>query len=214
MPDHHGVPYSLTEDFVTVYRMHPLIPDDYRFVDHRDRARSETRTFLDIQGTGTDKEMRRLGLRNVLYSFGISHPGAITLHNYPRVAAQFERDGEIIDLSVVDLVRTRRRGVPRYNDFRAGLHKPRITPLGRALRRPEERCAGCGTVYRSVDEVDTMVGLFAETPPARLRLLRHGVPDLHPDGVAAAAERPLPHRRLPARDLLAARHGLGRPATA
>ena len=26
MPDHNGVPYSLTEDFITVYRMHPLIP--------------------------------------------------------------------------------------------------------------------------------------------------------------------------------------------
>ena len=26
-----GVPYSLTEEFVCVYRMHPLIPDDYSF---------------------------------------------------------------------------------------------------------------------------------------------------------------------------------------
>lgn len=25
--DDHGVPYSLTEEFVTVYRMHPLLPD-------------------------------------------------------------------------------------------------------------------------------------------------------------------------------------------
>jgi hypothetical protein len=28
-PDHFGVPFSLTEEFVSVYRMHPLIPDDY-----------------------------------------------------------------------------------------------------------------------------------------------------------------------------------------
>ena len=34
-PDHHGVPFSLTEDFVTVYRLHPLIPDEYRFTDHQ-----------------------------------------------------------------------------------------------------------------------------------------------------------------------------------
>ena len=27
--DHFGVPYSLTEEFSVVYRMHPLIPDDY-----------------------------------------------------------------------------------------------------------------------------------------------------------------------------------------
>ena len=29
--DHFGVPYSLTEEFVSVYRMHPLIPEDYTF---------------------------------------------------------------------------------------------------------------------------------------------------------------------------------------
>ena len=28
---HFGVPYSLTEEFVAVYRMHPLVPDDYEF---------------------------------------------------------------------------------------------------------------------------------------------------------------------------------------
>ena len=27
----HGVPYPLTEEFVAVYRMHPLIPDDFSF---------------------------------------------------------------------------------------------------------------------------------------------------------------------------------------
>ena len=29
--NHYGVPYSLTEEFVAVYRMHPLVPDDYPF---------------------------------------------------------------------------------------------------------------------------------------------------------------------------------------
>ena len=164
MPDHNGVPYSLTEDFVTVYRMHPLLPDDYRFVDHRTGTVLGNRTFPDIQGANADGELRGFGLENTLYSFGLSHPGAISLHNYPRSLQKLERNGEMIDLSVVDLVRTRRRGVPRYNDFRAGLHKPRI-------RRWEELCENQESVrrmkeiYRSVDEVDTMVGLFAETPP-------------------------------------------------
>ena len=31
LPEHHGAPYCLTEDFATVYRLHPLIPDDYMF---------------------------------------------------------------------------------------------------------------------------------------------------------------------------------------
>ncbi len=164
LPDHHAAPYSLTEDFATVYRLHPLLPDDYCFYDSRSGRSLGQRSFLEIQGDKADDEMRALGLDNLLYSFGISHPGAITLHNYPRSLQAFERDGELIDLSVVDLVRTRRRGVPRYNDFRAGLHKPRI-------KRWEDLCADQESValmrdlYRNVDDVDTMIGLFAETPP-------------------------------------------------
>ena len=88
MPDHHGVPYSLTEDFVTVYRLHPLLPDDYRFVDHQSGELLGRRGFLDIQGATADDEMRAFGLDNTLYSFGISHPGAVTLHNNPRSPAE------------------------------------------------------------------------------------------------------------------------------
>jgi hypothetical protein len=164
-PDHHGVPYSLTEDFVTVYRLHPLLPDHYRFVDHESGELIGRREFLDIQGAQADEEMRALGLANALYSFGIAHPGAITLHNNPRSLQHLERDGEVIDLSVVDLVRTRRRGIPRYNDFREGLHKPRLKSWDE-LCQNQESVRRMREIYRSIDEVDTMVGLFAETPPA------------------------------------------------
>lgn len=164
LPDHHAAPYSLTEDFVTVYRMHPLLPDDYCYYDYRTGELLGQRSFLEIQGDKADDEMRAIGLHNLLYSFGISHPGAITLHNYPRSLQAFERDGERIDLSVVDLVRTRRRGVPRYNDFRAGLHMPRIKRWEDLSADPESVHL-MRDVYRSIDEVDTMIGLFAETPP-------------------------------------------------
>ena len=108
--------------------------------------------------------MRRIGLANALYSFGIAHPGAITLHNYPNALRQFNRDGELVDLAVVDLVRTRRRGVPRYNDFRANLHKPRIKRWEDLTDDPES-VSQLREVYRTIDEVDTMVGLFAEPVP-------------------------------------------------
>ena len=42
--DHHGVPYALTEEFVAVYRMHPLIPDDFTFrslADDRELASAD-----------------------------------------------------------------------------------------------------------------------------------------------------------------------------
>ncbi|MGE6733868.1 peroxidase family protein, partial [Streptomyces sp. NPDC059900] len=164
LPDHHAVPYSLTEDFVTVYRMHPLIPDDYVMREHHFGQPLETLGFLDIQGGAAEAAIRKTGLADTLYSFGIAHPGAITLNNFPRALQRFERDGEIIDLSVVDLVRTRRRGVPRYNDFRAGLHKPRISRF-EDLSQDPETVARLKDVYDSVDEIDTVVGLFAENPP-------------------------------------------------
>ena len=141
------------------------MPDDYAFYDYRNGAALGTAGFLDIQGTRTDTKIRELGLHNLLYSFGIAHPGAITLHNFPRSLQRFEREGELIDLSVVDIVRTRRRGVPRYNAFRTGLHK---TPI----KRWEDICEDAETVrimrdlYRNdINAVDTMIGLFAEPCP-------------------------------------------------
>jgi hypothetical protein len=164
VPDHHGAPYSLTEDFATVYRLHPLLPDDYLLHDLGTGESLGRRSFAEIQGNQADDVLRQVGLSNLLYSFGTSHPGAIKLHNYPRSLQAFERNGEIIDLSVVDLVRTRRRGVPRYNDFREGLHKTRIKHWEELSADPES-VRRLRSVYRNVDEVDTMVGLFAETPP-------------------------------------------------
>ena len=164
LPDHHGAPYALTEDFATVYRLHPLLPDDYQLHDLRTGKSLGRRSFAEIQGDQADDVLRDVGLTNLLYSFGTAHPGAIKLHNYPRSLQAFERNGEIIDLSVVDLVRTRRRGVPRYNDFREGLHKPRVKHWEELCADPES-VRRLRSVYRNVDEVDTMVGLFAETPP-------------------------------------------------
>jgi hypothetical protein len=164
LPDHHAAPYSLTEEFASVYRLHPLIPDDYQFRDHRDGSVMENRNFSEIQGSVTDDEMRRLRLSNVLYSFGIAHPGAITLHNYPRALQRFERDGELIDLSVVDIVRDRARGVPRFNDFRQGLHRPPVRGWDELSSDPET-ARKLKDLYGTIDRVDTMVGLFAERPP-------------------------------------------------
>lgn len=163
-PDHDGVPYSLTEDFITVYRMHPLIPDDYEFFDCGDGHIIADYAFGDIQGLRTDAIMRSTGLSNVIYSFGVANPGAITLHNFPNGLRQFVRDGEIVDMAVVDIVRTRRRGVPRYNDFRAALHKPRIGRWEDLTANPES-VRRLREVYGDIDMVDTVVGLLGETPP-------------------------------------------------
>jgi hypothetical protein len=165
MPDHHGVPFSLTEEFVSVYRLHPLIPDDYAFFKSSDGSPMGTHTFDQIQGHDTDAKMRQLELSNVLYSFGIAHPGAVRLYNFPKSLQKLKRpNGEIIDLSVVDIVRDRRRGVPRYNDFRAALRMPRLRDWDEFSADPATR-RKLREIYRKPDMVDTMVGMFAEDLP-------------------------------------------------
>jgi len=117
--DHHGVPYSLTEEFVAVYRMHPLLPDEFTFRSVDDNRFLETRTFPEVGALHTRERLTELSVPNVIYSLGVAHPGAITLHNYPRFLQHFDRpDGRLMDLAATDILRNRERGVPRYNQFR------------------------------------------------------------------------------------------------
>ncbi|MFD8460552.1 peroxidase family protein [Streptomyces antimycoticus] len=164
VPDHPGVPFALAEEFMAVYRTHPLVPDDIELCDHRFGRRSRSLGFDEVRGAAAEAVMRKTGLADALYSFGIAHPGAITLGNYPRALRRFERDGELLDLPVAELMRARRRGVPRYNEFRARLGRARIRSF-EELSPDQDTVARLEEVYASVNEIDTMVGLFAENPP-------------------------------------------------
>jgi hypothetical protein len=163
--DHHGVPYSLTEEFVAVYRMHPLTPDDFTFRSIEDDRVLEERTFRELGALDVRKRLDSLGLVDSFYSFGIAHPGAITLHNYPRFLQEFHKaDGTVVDLAATDVLRIRERGVPRYNEFRRLFHlKPAAT--FEELTDNPEWARQLRDVYGDVERVDLMVGLYAEPLP-------------------------------------------------
>jgi hypothetical protein len=164
--DHHGAPFQLTEEFVSVYRMHPLIPDDWRFFSSASGELLEERTFTEIQGRDTRGFMDRVALPDLFYSFGVQHPGAVCLHNYPRALMRFQRiDGELTDLATLDIVKDRERGVPRYNDFREELRMPRVRSF-EELTSNRTWAQEIREVYRNdIDSVDLMVGMYAEDPP-------------------------------------------------
>ena len=94
------------------------------------------------------------------------HPGAITLHNYPKALQRLtDLDGILNDVAAIDLLRTRERGVPRYNDFRELLHKPRLQRFEQLSDKPEW-VEQLRSVYdNDLDSVDLMIGLFAEPLP-------------------------------------------------
>jgi Animal haem peroxidase len=173
--DHHSAPYALTEEFVAVYRLHPLMPDGIQFYRVKDGSQAHYASLPDVAGENSLSPYRRkLTRADVAYSFGIAHPGAVVLHNYPdflRNLERVDRDGagneiarDRIDLAAIDIMRDRERGVPRYNRFRRllGLRPvasfPDITSNKTWARELEE-------IYKDVERVDLMVGMFAEDFP-------------------------------------------------
>jgi hypothetical protein len=163
---HHGVPYAMTEEFVAVYRMHPLMPDDYRLRALSDDRVLEECGFPEIALTHTHEVLERVPAADLLYSFGTSHPGAIVLHNFPKHLQAFQKaDGTVVDVAAVDLVRNRERGVPRYNEFRRRFHLAPAATFDDFSDDPAI-VADLRRIYGDPDAVDLMVGLYAEKPPA------------------------------------------------
>jgi hypothetical protein len=163
--DHHTAPYSLTEEFAAVYRMHPLMPDDYAFHSLATGRLLENQTLPDIAGRKTPAITERVTMQDLFYSFGTSHPGAITLHNYPRHLQNLTRDsGEHLDLAAVDILRDRERGVPRYNQFRRLLRKDPVKSFD-GLTDDAAWRKQLKAVYGDIEKVDLMTGLYAEPLP-------------------------------------------------
>ena len=166
--NHFTAPYAHTEEFVAVYRMHPLIPDDYSFRSASDDHLLEARQFDEVTDRSANEVLERIALADLFYSFGTSNPGALTLHNYPRFLQKFKRpDGIVIDLAATDILRMRELGVPRYNQFRRFIH---LNPVLRfeELVPPEhpEWAEEIRRVYHNdIERVDLMVGLLAEPKP-------------------------------------------------
>ncbi|MEU8032692.1 peroxidase family protein [Streptomyces sp. NPDC049099] len=165
--DHYGVPYALTEEFVAVYRMHPLIRDEWHLRAVADDTTLRHCTLRDISGPGALKFLETTEMADLLYSFGTLHPGLVTLHNFPKFLQEFERpDGLLQDLAATDILRSRELGVPRYNEFRRLLRlKPAesFTELAHdpAWAEQIERLYG-----GDIEKVDLTVGLYAEKLPA------------------------------------------------
>ncbi len=163
--DQHGVPYSLTEEFVAVYRMHPLLPDAFTFRSIEDDHVLEERTFRELGALDVRARLDGIGLVDSFYSFGIAHPGAITLHNYPRFLQEFRKaDGTVVDLAATDVLRIRERGVPRYNEFRRLFHLQPAATFAELTDNPVW-AQELEEVYGDVERVDLMVGLYAEPLP-------------------------------------------------
>ncbi|KXJ87854.1 feebly protein [Microdochium bolleyi] len=177
--DNDGVPYSLTEEFVSVYRMHSLIPDNIAFFDarrgeHQKTVPISTVAFEHAQTPVDPVPKGGLGLdfADVFYSFGINYPGAITNNNYPAFLRDFtDPKGIRRDLGTVDILRDRERSVPRYCEFRRMLRMSVPTTFeeivggvaGKDGAKRQKLALDLADVYGGdISKVDAMVGMHSE----------------------------------------------------
>ncbi|HLW90438.1 MAG TPA: peroxidase family protein [Roseiarcus sp.] len=168
--NHHAAPYALTEEFTAVYRMHSLLPDHFSFRRHADDAPIVERDFKKVEADGAHRLYAHASFDDALYSLATSHAGALVLHNFPNALRRLNKkelaptEGIFIDLATVDVLRDRERGVPRYCAFRRHLGMSAPKSFEELTDNPEWR-RELKSVYASVEDVDLLVGVHAETPP-------------------------------------------------
>jgi Animal haem peroxidase len=166
--DNYGVPFALTEEFVAVYRMHPLIPDVFDFRAHSDDHKTlGIMQFDALAGPAGAELMRSNPLSDLVYTFATMNPGVVCLHNYPAYLQQFRRpdNDKLMDLAATDILRTRELGVPRYTEFRRLLGLPVPKRFG-DITTNTVWAEELSDVYKGeIDRLDLMTGMFAEDRP-------------------------------------------------
>ncbi len=123
--NHFGSPFNFPEEFTTVYRLHPLVPD---LIEYREwnlepnKIKGQIPIVETFRGKATEV-MRSRGLANLALSMGRQRLGALTLQNHPRFLQNLKMTRlasktQQIDVAALDLIRDREHGVPRFNEFR------------------------------------------------------------------------------------------------
>jgi hypothetical protein len=166
--EQHGVPYSLTEEFVSVYRLHPLLPDEISFYNLKDGSGNTTLHMNDLVFERARTPMKSgLDFADIFYTFGITNPGALTIHNYPNFLRDIRTpDGKHLDMAAVDILRDRERGVPRYNQFRRLFHMKPAESFEELTGGNVDLAKEISDIYEGdLEKVDLLVGTLSEPLP-------------------------------------------------
>ncbi|MGH9653627.1 MAG: peroxidase family protein, partial [Bryobacteraceae bacterium] len=122
--NHFGSPFNFPEEFVSVYRLHQLVPDllEYRELSNPNKIVSKIAVVNTFQAKATPY-MHSRGMANWALTLGRQRLGALTFHNSPLFLqnlkiGRLNSKTQQIDVAALDIIRDRERGVPRFNEFR------------------------------------------------------------------------------------------------
>lgn len=170
--DDKGVPFCLTEEFVAVYRLHPMLPDE--LIIHVDEDETIIRVPMsELVGEKGERAVRVDPARPFQYWDSIlRYPcGNLQLHNFPDTLRNLLPTDEIgrsiphpIDLAAVDLYRDRERGILRFNNFRRSLQLQPYQDFLDLTGGDETLAAELSEVYGDdgIERCDLLVCRFAE----------------------------------------------------
>jgi alpha-dioxygenase len=170
LADDKGVPFSLTEEFMAVYRLHALMPD--QIIVHLDDNTTQVVPLSDLVGENGETSLREDPARHFQYFDSVlRYPcGNLQLHNFPHTLRNLNPTDEYgrdmphpIDLAAVDLYRDRERGILRFNDLRRSLHLPPYDDFFH-LTQDETLTAELEEVYGvdGIERCELQVGRLAE----------------------------------------------------
>ena len=158
--NHFGSPFNFPEEFVSVYRLHAMVPDllEYREVDQDPNVIRSKIPVVETFRAKATPAMRQRGIGNWALSMGRQRLGLLTLQNHPQFLQnlslpRLQTATNKIDVVALDIIRDRERGVPRFNEFRRqyGLKQLRSfddfidhrLEKGSPERMEQERLMGC-----------------------------------------------------------------------
>lgn len=171
---HFGKHYAFVEEFPDVYRLHTMLRDLYQMqrLETNPDGTVEVRLMKkmrleDMIGYKSRDTMAQFPMEDWTLTFLNESAGALTINNAPNALRNLTtQDGRKIDLSAVDIIRTRERlEANTYVKFTVRLgEKPPKTFL--ELTGGDEKAAALlAEVYKSVDDVDFQIGILAERKP-------------------------------------------------
>lgn len=149
--------FFMTEEFVSVYRMHPLLPDKLTVEESDTTYSLNDLSFTDTRTLESEDTTSRF-----LKALGKTPAQALSLDNYPSSLYGLEtmNDG-VINLAEIDLIRDRERGLPRYNDARRQLGLEPLESID-DLTTNEDYREKLKSVYTDIEQVDLMVGSMVD----------------------------------------------------
>ena len=175
--NNHGVPFSITEEFTSVYRLHSLLPENLVFKNAATKKVIAEVPFIDTRNDKAYSIMENYSTKDLFYSFGTQLPGQLVLNNFPDFMKNLKIPGHgTMDLGMVDIIRDRERGTPRYNQFRRAIGltpiknyrdffpaKTELNDKQKEVIRKFEQVYGFDSVGNdNVEMIDLLVGTLAE----------------------------------------------------